>query len=167
MVEREGTEGQLGHILREGEGVFNIIVLVYNRWSRLGSTEGRDRSNFDCGDSLLIFVFATIGGLNWGTDIDDCRRLLGDTGAGDETINDSFNLCPSCLTKVHLDIPVHSIKIIVSVGYLCDMVYWTIFRKVEVCIGPFLAGLGWGRDSDHVGKVIGVLKRENESSGLR
>ena len=167
MVKRHGTEGQLAHIVREGEGVFDIIVLVDNRWSRLGSTESRDCSGLDCGDSLLIFVFATFRGLNWGTNIDDCRRLLGNTGAGDEAINDSLNLCSSRFTKVHLDIPVHIIQIVVSAGYLGDMVHWFIFRKVEVCIGPLLTGLGWGRDSDHVGKVIGVLKRENGSSELR
>ena len=152
--------------MREGEGVFNIIVLVDNRWSRFGSTDSRDRSGLDCGDSLLIFIFAAFRGLNRRTDINYCRRLLGDTGAGNEAINYSLNLCSSCLTKVHFDIPVH-IKIIVSAGNLGDMVYWFIFWKVEVCIGPFLTGLGWGRDSDHVGKVIGVLKRENESSELR
>lgn len=166
MVERQGTEGQLAHIVREGEGVFDIIVLVDNRWSRFGSTKSGDGSDFDCGDSLLIFVFAAIRSLNWGTDVYDCGRLLGDARAGNEAINDSLDLCSSCLTKVHLDIPVH-IKAIISVGCPGNTVDRFIFWKVEVSIGPFLTGLGRGRDSDHVEKVIGVLKRENESSELR
>jgi hypothetical protein len=41
--------------------------------------------------------------------------------------------------------------------------YRFVFRKVEVGIGPFLPGLGWGGDSNHCcGKVIGMLERVRE-----
>jgi len=136
----------------EGEGIFNIIVLVDNRWSRFGTTESRDRSDLDCRDSLLIFIFATIRNLNWRTDVDDSRRLLGDTGARDEAIDNSLNLCSSCSTKVHFDIPVHIIEVVVPFGCLGDTVYWVIFRKVEVGIGPFLTSLDRRGDGDHVWK---------------
>jgi hypothetical protein len=85
--------------VREGEGVFDIIVLVDNRWSRFGSAESRDCSDLDCGDTLLIFIFAALRGLDWRTNVDDGRRLLGDTGAGDEAINNSLDLCSSCLPR--------------------------------------------------------------------
>ena len=150
MVEGQGTEGQLGHIAREREGVFDIIVLVDSGWSRFGSAESGDRSNFDCGNSLLIFIFATIRSLNWRTDVNDSRRLLGDTRTGEEAIDNSPDLCSSCLTEVHLDIPV--VEIIVLVGCVGDAVYRFVLRKVKVGIRPFLTGLGWGGDSDHVGK---------------
>jgi len=136
----------------KGEGVFDIIVLVDNRWSRLCSADSGDCSNLDCGNALLIVIFAAVRGLDWRADVDDSRGLLGDTGAGDEAINDSLNLCSSRFTKVHLDIPIHIVKVVVPVGYLGDTVYWFILREVEVGIGPFLTGLGWGGDSDHVGK---------------
>ena len=38
-MERQRPERQLGHIVWEGEGVFDIIVLVENRWSRFGRAE--------------------------------------------------------------------------------------------------------------------------------
>ena len=167
MVERKGTQGQLGHIVREGEGVFHIIVLVDNRWSGFGSAESRDRSEFDCGDALLVFVFPAIRRLNWRADVDDCGRLLGYTGTGDEAINDGLDLGSSCLTKVHLDISVQIIKTIVPVGCLGDTMYGPIFGKVEVGIGPFLAGLDRGGNSDHVGKNNrGARGRDNESLGV-
>ena len=127
MVKRHGTERQLGHILGKGEGIFDIVVLVDNRWSRPGGAEGGDCSDLNCGDPLLIFVFATIRGLNWRADVDDGRRLFCDTGAGDEAINNSLNLCSSRVTEVHLNIPVHIIKVVVPVGRLGDTVYWFIF----------------------------------------
>ena len=148
--------------MREGEGVFNIIVLVDNRWSGLGSAESGNCSNLDCGNTLFIVVFAAVRGLDWRADVDDSRGLLGDTGARDKAVNDGLDLRSSCLTKVHLDIPVHIVKVVVPVGYLGDTVNWFILREVEVGIGPFLAGLGWGGDSDHCRKVIGVLKRGRE-----
>ena len=138
--------------MREGEGVFDIIVLVDNRWSGLGSAESGDCGDLDCGNTLLIVIFTTVRDLDWRADVDDGRGLLGDTGAGDKAINDSLDLCPSCLTKVHLNIPVHIVKVVVPVGYLGDTVNWFILREVEVGIRPFLAGLGWGGDSDHVGR---------------
>ena len=135
--------------MREGEGIFDIIVLVENRWSRFISAQSGDCSDLDCGDALLIVVLAAVGGLDWRADVDDSGRLLGDTGAGDKAINNSLGLCSARMTEVHLDIPVHIVKVVVPVGYLGDTVYCFVW-KVEVGIGPFLAGLGWSGDSDHV-----------------
>ena len=136
----------------EGEGVFNIIILVDNGWSRLGGAEGGDCSDFDCGDSLLIVIFAALSGLEWGADVDDSGWLLGDTGAGDEAINHSLDFGSARMAKVHLYVPVHIVKAIIPVGRLGDTVYWFVFREVEVGIRPFLTGLGWCGDSDHAGK---------------
>lgn len=115
MVERKGAERQLGHVVREGECIFDIIVLVENGRSRFGSAESCDCSDFDCGYALLIFIFNGFRGSNWGTNVNDGRRLLGDTRAGDEAINNGLHLGPSCLSKVHFHVPVHIIEVVVSV----------------------------------------------------
>ena len=151
-MERQGTERQLGHVVGKGECIFDIIVLVDNRWSRFGRAESGECSDFNCGDSFLIFIFAAFRGLDWRTDVNDGRRLLGDTGAGNEAIDNGLNLGPSCLAKIHFNIPVRIIEVIVPFGYLSNTMYCFIFRKVEVGIGPFLPGLYWCGDSNHVGE---------------
>jgi hypothetical protein len=115
MVKRERAERQLGHIMREGERIFDIIVLLQNRWNGLGRAEGSDCSDLDCRDSLLIFILKRFGGLDWRTDVNDGGWLLGDTGAGDKAIDDSLELCSSCLAKIHFYVPVDVIEFIVSV----------------------------------------------------
>jgi hypothetical protein len=152
MMEREGAERQLSHIVRKGEGVLDIVVLIENGRSGFGRAESRNWSDFNCGDSLLIFVVAAFRGLDWRADVDNGRRLLGDTWAGDEAINNGLNLGPTCLTKIHFDVPVHIIKDVVPVRYLGDAMYCFIFRKIEIGIGPFLPGLGGCWDSYHVGR---------------
>lgn len=165
-MERKGTERQLGHVVRKGKCIFDIIVLIDNRWSRFGGAEGGDCGNFNCGDALLVFIFAAFRRVDWRTDVDDGRRLLGDTGAGNEAIDDGLNLGPPCLAKIHFDIPVRIIEVVVPVSYLSDTMYCFIFRKVEVGIGPFLPSLCWGGDSNHVGEQC-VLESESECLGIR
>ena len=138
--------------MRKGKGIFDVIVLVDNGWGWFRSAESRDCSDFDCGDSLLIFVFDSFRCLDWGTDVDDGGRLLGDTGTGDEAINDGLDFGPASLAEIHFDIPVHIIEAIVPACRLGNTMYCFIFWKVEIGIGPFLAGLGWCGNIDHSGK---------------
>lgn len=136
----------------KGERIFDIFVLIDDRRSRLGGTECGNCSDFDSGDSLLIFILAAFGGLDWRADVDYGGWLLGDTRAGDETINNSLNLGPTRLSKIHFDIPVHIIQVIVPVGCVGNTMYCFILQKIEVGIGPFLSGLGRCGNGNHVGK---------------
>jgi hypothetical protein len=45
---------QLGRVVRKREGVFDIIVLMDNKWSRFGSAESGNYGNLDCGDTFLV-----------------------------------------------------------------------------------------------------------------
>lgn len=152
MMERGWTERELGHIVWEGEGIFDVIVLVANRRSRFGGAERGDCSDLDGRYPFFVFVFDGFGGMDWRTDVNDGGRLLGDAGAGDEAVDNGLHLGPSRLAKIHFDTPAGIVEFIVSVRRLGDTMDCLIFRKVEVGIGPFFPGLGWCGNSDHVGE---------------
>lgn len=98
--------------MRERECIFDIIVLVDDGRSRFGCTKSGNCSDFDCRDFLLIFLFKSFRRLDWRTDVNEGRWLLGDTGARDEAIDNSLHLGSSGLAKIHFDIPVEIIEVI-------------------------------------------------------